>query len=59
MDVISMAENDVKLAVASMGTTLSKNQINQMWNLVMIFHLYVLMVMRQEENPQKLLLKKF
>ena len=24
MDVISMAENDVKLAVASLGTTLSK-----------------------------------
>ena len=32
MDVISMAENDVKLAVASMGTTLSKTQILKMWN---------------------------
>ena len=32
MDVISMAENDVKLAVASLGTTLSKNQILKMWN---------------------------
>ncbi len=32
MDVISMAENDVKFAVASLGTTLSKTQILKMWN---------------------------
>ena len=27
-----MAENDVKFAVASLGTTLSKTQILKMWN---------------------------
>ena len=32
MDVISLAENDVKIAVASLGTTLSKTQILKMWN---------------------------
>ena len=33
MDVISLAENDINLAVASMGTSLSKTQILKMWNL--------------------------
>lgn len=32
MDVISLAENDINLAVASMGTSLSKTQILKMWN---------------------------
>ena len=58
MDVISMAENDVKLAVASMGTTLSQTQILKMWNFSSI-PTYALMVMRQEENRQKLLLLKY
>ena len=33
MDVISLAENEINLAVASMGTSLSKTQILKMWNL--------------------------
>ena len=36
MDVISMAENDINLAVASLGTTLSKIQIQKMWNFCSI-----------------------
>ena len=33
MDVISLYENDIKSAVSSLGTTLSKNQILKIWNL--------------------------
>ncbi len=33
MDVISLYKNDIKTAVSSLGTTLSKNQILKMWNL--------------------------
>ena len=36
MDVISMAENDINFAVASLGTTLSKIQIQKMWNFCSI-----------------------
>ena len=32
MDVISLAQNEIKFAVASLGTTLSKTQIQKMWN---------------------------
>ena len=31
-----MAENDINLAVASLGTTLSKIQIQKMWNFCSI-----------------------
>ena len=32
MDVISLAQSEIKFAVASLGTTLSKTQIQKMWN---------------------------
>ena len=32
MDVISLAENKINFALASMGTSLSKTQILKMWN---------------------------
>ena len=53
-----MAENDVKLAVASMGTTLSKTQILKMWNFSSMFHIYALMVMRRVENRKKIIAAK-
>ena len=34
MDVISMYKNNFKCALSSMGTSLSSNQINKLWNLV-------------------------
>ena len=34
MDVISMYQNNFKCALSSMGTSLSSNQINKLWNLV-------------------------
>ncbi len=33
MDVVSLAENNINFALASMGTSLSKTQILKMWNL--------------------------
>ena len=32
MDVISLAQSEIRFAVASLGTTLSKTQIQKMWN---------------------------
>ncbi|MAI59578.1 MAG: DNA primase [Rickettsiales bacterium] len=34
MDVISMYKNNFKCALSSMGTSLSSNQMNKLWNLV-------------------------
>ena len=52
MDVISLAENDINLALASMNKFIKDSSIKNV-ELLVIFHIYVLMVMRAGEIPLK------